>query len=139
MSALGQERSLSGENRASAMVRTRTVFLTLTITDDDAARHEALASARDITADLVRSGTPVLGWVVEMVDERVRVLGSVGAQDAIIQQEHRLGRQIQIRALPEIPNFFLCRQYCPDFALFRDACHKVFKYGDELINLGTLG
>jgi hypothetical protein len=54
--------------------------------DDAAARGEALASARDIAADLVRSGAPVLGWTIEIVDEQSRVVGEVGPQDAIIQE-----------------------------------------------------
>jgi hypothetical protein len=55
--------------------------------DDDAARREGLESARELTADAVRRGETVTGWVIEIVDEGGRVLGSVGAQDAIIQQE----------------------------------------------------
>jgi len=55
--------------------------------DDVAAQHEGLESARDITADLVRSGKPVLGWVIEIVDEKGAILDSVGAPEAIMHQD----------------------------------------------------
>jgi hypothetical protein len=51
--------------------------------DYEAAKHEAVESARDLAIDAIKRGNKVDGFAVEIMDEAGKVLDTIRAREAI--------------------------------------------------------
>jgi hypothetical protein len=60
--------------------------------DIESARHEAVASLRDIVAETVKSGGKVLGLAIQIVDEKGDALECITASNILEQTIARTGQ-----------------------------------------------